>query len=393
MAYFHVKHNGTGVVKDFFVQDNKNSLTELNTQTVFYSVYLDLLLIEKLSNCPSMNPQAIKELKLTDISLKDKYLDEFKNIINNNNSIVKIDITPCHSVGLKADGTVVACGLNTNKQCDVDSINFYIYDIAVNDFNTVGLSLDRGEIKYCGWNGLKELTNSDIWKNIISIKLGKTHAVGLKQDETVIACGDKTKGQCDVQDWKDIIAIAVGDNHTIGLKKDGTVIACGDNSQGQCDVQNWTNVKSIFAKLNNTVALKQDGTVVACGDNAMGQCNTADWQNITDITIGYANIAGIKDDGTAVVSGDDLLNQCKVQDWTDIIKIGLGNFFTVGLKKDGSVVAVGWNKYGQCNTADWKDIVDIAVSYSHVLGLSKDGKVFAIGWNEHGQCDVQNWNN
>lgn len=389
---FRVNHPGTGVTTDLII-DEKNANFSGTASYDFNTIYFDLLQIDKLSKAPSIKQETIKELKLIDVLLKDKYVDEFNKVIKKDNVIIKIAASPCHSVGLKADGTVVACGLNQNKQCNVNSLNSYIYDICVNEFNTVGLSLDYGKTKYCGWNGLQKVTNSDIWENLVSVKLGKMHAVGLKQDGTVVACGDNTKGQCDVQNWKDIIAISAGDNHTVGLKKDGTVIACGDNSLGQCNVQQWTDIKSISAKVNNTAAIKQDGTVVACGDNSNKQCNTETWENIVDISLGYVNIAGLKADGTVVISGNNSQKQCDIEDWKDIIKIVSGNYYTVGLKKDGTVIATGWNEYGQCNTSEWKDIVDIVVSYGHTLGLSKDGKVVATGWNDYGQCNVQNWNN
>ena len=392
LACFRVNHPGTGVTTDLII-DEKSSIFSDTKSSILNTIYLDLLQIEKLSQSPAMNRETITELKLLDILLKDKYSDEFKNIINKNNVTVKICASPCHSVGLKADGTAIACGLNQNNQCNVNSLNFYIYDIVVNDIDSVGLSLDCGKIKYCGWNGLQKAANSDIWKNIVSVKLGKMHIVGLRQDGTVVACGNNTNGQCNVENWKDIIAISAGDNHTIGLRKDGTVVACGDNSIEQCNVQTWTDIKSVTAKLNNTVAVKQDGTVVACGDNYHGQCNTGNWQNIVDVAVGYVNIAGLKEDGTVLVSGNNSQKQCNIEDWKDITKISLGNYFIIGLRKDGTVVATGWNEYGQCNTTEWKDIVDISVSYGHVLGLNKNGKVFATGWNEYGQCDVQSWNN
>ena len=388
-ACFRVNHTGTGVTEDFTINEGNTNFLGSSASSVFNAIYLNLLQIDKLSQFPSIPQETITKLKLIDVLLKDKYFDEYKNIIDKNNVTVKIVASPCHSVGLKANGTVVACGLNQNKQCNVNSLNFYINDIAVNEFNTVGLSINE-QVLYCGWNKLQEIVN---WKDVVSVKLGKAHAVGLKQDGTVVACGDNSKGQCDVKNWKDIVEIYAGDNHTIGLQKGGTVVACGDNSLGQCDVQTWTDIKAITAKLNNTVAIKQDGTVISCGDNSKGQCNTETWQNIVDVSIGYVNIAGLKEDGTVIVSGDNSQKQCNVEGWKDIVKIVLGNYYTIGLKKDGTVIATGWNEYGQCDTSEWTDIVDIVASYGHVLGLTKDGKVVAIGWNDYGQCNVQGWNN
>jgi alpha-tubulin suppressor-like RCC1 family protein len=42
-----------------------------------------------------------------------------------------------------------------------------------------------------------------------------------------------------VSDWTDIVAIAAGENHTVGLTADGSMVAVGQNSSGQCDVNEW----------------------------------------------------------------------------------------------------------------------------------------------------------
>ena len=71
-----------------------------------------------------------------------------------------------HTVGLKADGTVVATGNNEFGQCNVGN-----------------------------------------WTDIVAISAGYNHTVGLKADGTVVATeylGDYNSGQCDVEVWTDI---------------------------------------------------------------------------------------------------------------------------------------------------------------------------------------------
>ena len=68
-----------------------------------------------------------------------------------------------HTVGLKADGTVVAVGNNDYGQCDVSD-----------------------------------------WTNIVAVSAGVYHTVGLKADGTVVAVGYNKYGQCDVSYWTDI---------------------------------------------------------------------------------------------------------------------------------------------------------------------------------------------
>ena len=69
-----------------------------------------------------------------------------------------------HTVGLKADGTVVAVGSNGRGQCDVDG-----------------------------------------WTDIVAVSAGDFHTVGLKADGTVVAVGSNGSGQCDVDGWTDIL--------------------------------------------------------------------------------------------------------------------------------------------------------------------------------------------
>ena len=151
----------------------------------------------------------------------------------------KIAAGEAHTVGLKADGTVVAAGWNSSGQC-------YVSD----------------------------------WTDIVSIAAGDEHTVGLKADGTVVAAGSNWNGQCKVSDWTDIVSIAAGNVHTVGLKADGMVVATGKNDDGQCNVSDWRDIVSIAAGDSHTVGLKADGTVVATGKNDHGQCKVSDWTDI-----------------------------------------------------------------------------------------------------------------
>ena len=231
-----------------------------------------------------------------------------------------------HTVGLKADGTVVAVGDNDNGQCDVDS-----------------------------------------WTDIVAVSAGDDHTVGLKADGTVVATesiGDYYYGQCDVDGWTDIVAVSAGDNHTtVGLKADGTVVAVGDNSYGKCDVDGWTDIVAVSAGVSHTVGLKADGTVVAVGSNVSGECDVYGWTDIVAVSAGYSHTVGLKADGTVVATEyieyyyDYYDGQCDVDGWTDIVAVSAGDDHTVGLKADGTVVAVGDNGDGRCGVNRWKKIL------------------------------------
>ena len=91
-----------------------------------------------------------------------------------------------HTVGLKADGTVVAAGRNDDGECNVGN-----------------------------------------WTGIVQVTAGLFHTVGLKANGTVVAAGLKNYGQCDVDDWTSITQVDAGGYHTVGLRADGTVVATG----------------------------------------------------------------------------------------------------------------------------------------------------------------------
>ena len=255
-----------------------------------------------------------------------------------------------HTVGLKADGTVVAAGWNRDGQCDVSD-----------------------------------------WTDIVAVAAGSFHTIGLKADGTVVAVGKNGVAQCNVSGWTDIGAVAAGDSHTVGLKADGTVVAAGWNRDGQCDVSGWTDIVAVAAGSSHTVGLKADGTVVAVGDNQGGQCDVSGWTDIVAVAAGNFHTVGLKADGTVIAVGKNEDGQCDVSGWTDIVAVSAGSSHTICLKADGTVVTAGGNIYGRCNVSAWTDIVAVSAGNFHTVGLKSDGTVVAVGWNQNGQCDVSGW--
>jgi hypothetical protein len=78
--------------------------------------------------------------------------------------IPMVDAGWAHTVGLRADATVVAEGANDDGQCVVGG-----------------------------------------WTDIVQIAAGGGHTVGLKADGTVVATGNNVDGQCDVGEWTNIV--------------------------------------------------------------------------------------------------------------------------------------------------------------------------------------------
>lgn len=255
-----------------------------------------------------------------------------------------------HTVGLRADGTVIATGDNTYGQCDV---------------------MD--------------------WKNIVAVSAGMNHTVGLKANGKVVAAGYNMYSQCEVNDWSDITAISAGEKHTVGLKSDGTVIATGDNSYGQCDVDNWADIVAVSVGSFHTIGLKSDGTVVAAGSSIDGRSDVDNWKDIVAISVGYYHTVGLKSDGTVIAVGYNNDGQCNVEDWVDIVAVSASFGHTVGLKSDGTVVAVGDNGLAQCHVDAWEEIIAVSAGFLHTVGLKSDGTVVAAGNNHNGQSNAKSW--
>ena len=259
-----------------------------------------------------------------------------------------------HTVGIRADGTVVAVGKNDDGQCETSSFSDIIA-VAAGDFHTVGLKAD-GTAVWCSKRTPSPQSNVPSWEDIVSITANGVQTIGLKIDGTVLGAGKSNLGSLNVYSWKNIVAISAGATHTVGLTANGKVVAVGSYSDGQLEVSEWDNIIAIAGGGRHTAGLCSNGTVVAAGNNAYGQCDVSDWTDIVDISAGYSHTIGLKADGTVVAVGNNDDGQCNVSDWTDIVEISAGLYHTVGLKADGTVVATGNNDYGQCNVSGWTDI-------------------------------------
>jgi uncharacterized repeat protein (TIGR02543 family) len=144
--------------------------------------------------------------------------------------------------------------------------------------------------------------------------------------------------------------IAAGSYHVVGLKTNGAVVAVGDNSYGQRNVNGWTNIIQIAAGPEHTVGLKSDGTVVAVGNNTFGRCNVEGWTGIVQVAAGGYHTVGLKADGTVVGVGRDGQGQQDFASWTDIVQVAAGEVYTVGLKPNGTVVITG---SCACDVSGW----------------------------------------
>jgi len=263
---------------------------------------------------------------------------------------------------------------------------------------SIGLR-SNGSVIACGENTVGQC-DVESWHDIVSVTAGGMHTIGLKTNGTVVATGCNDDRQCNVQKWTDITSVSAGLGHTVGVKSDGTVVAVGQRSDKQCNVVSWRNIIGISSGDYCTIGLKSDGTVVAAGSNEFEECNVKNWRNIVAISAGSTHVAGLKADGTVEVAGflddNDLAKK-----WSNIIAISSGNSFLAGLRADRTIVAIGHSSGIPSKIHTWRDIVEISAGSFHILGLRSNGTVISCGeekndftdYCEYGQCIVDNWTN
>jgi len=252
-----------------------------------------------------------------------------------------------HSVGLRANGTVVAVGDNYHGQCDVSAWR-YIEAVAAGDTFTVGLR-DDGDVLMAGMD-----KNMVIMRGAKAIAACGHSIISIKKSGAIEAYGvsDWYQRVLRSSEWKHVVSIAIGPNHIVGLRSDGTVVAVGNNGSGKTEVSRWRGVNAIAAGSSFTLGLCKNGKVLTTASFVKGG---------------------------------------NVNAWSDIIGISAGSSHSLGVTKNGTVVATGANSSKQCNVGTWEKIVSVAAGERHSLGLRSDGKVLATGANYRHQCDVSSW--
>ncbi len=272
---------------------------------------------------------------------------------DDSHKFVDISAGDYHSVAVRADGTVIACGNNGSGQCEVDA-----------------------------------------WNDIVAVAAGAAHTVGLCADGTVVACGENRFGQCDVFGWKDVTSIAAGHSHTVALCKDGAVVACGNNESGQCEVTSWANVSSLAAGASHTVGLCADGTVAACGGDREGQLDVFGWADVRAVSAGPTHTVALLADGSLVSTGTGYFcGMVGMARLSSVVAVSTGACGTAATLSDGTVVIVGsMRREAEANDLRaWRGAKVIGVGDEHMIGVNPDGIVVAMGSNAYGQCEVGVW--
>jgi len=267
-----------------------------------------------------------------------------------------------HSLILKTDGTLWACGDNTFGQ--------------LGDGTTT-----------------KRSTPKFVMDHVQSMAAGWWHSLILKTDGTLWACGDNSYGQLgdgtniqhltpvQITSISNIQRVVVGAYHSLILKSDGTLYACGDNSSGQLgdgtttnrstpvQVSTINNVLSVAAGMYHSLILESNGTLWSFGSNESGEL------------------------GDSTTMDRSLPKQ--VMSNVQSMAAGTGGFFSLFLKSNGTVWACGDNYNGQLGDSTVtshsipiqviSNVQSVAAGAGHSVFLMSNGTLLACGDNSSGQ--------
>lgn len=236
--------------------------------------------------------------------------------------------------------------------------------------------------------------------------------------------------------------VAVGDTHAVAVKNDNTLWTWGTSGNGQCGIGTTSSVYSLPAQVgalsdwsmvstfwNFTVALKTDGSIWSWGLGGSGQLghgNTTQLSSPVQIGAGYdwccisagsAFTAAVKFNGTlwtwgsggqGQLGGNSLSSRSsplQVGGDTDWFSVSAGAYHCMGIRTDGTLWAWGDNSYGQLGTGnttstsspvqigsltDWVLVVSAS---ANTYAIKSDGTLWGWGRNTYGQLGQGNTTN
>jgi alpha-tubulin suppressor-like RCC1 family protein len=395
---------------------------------------------------------------------------------------------------LMNDGTVRTCGENSSGQLGQNDlvqrstvvpilgISSQAISIAGSRFNTLIL-LNDGTVRACGLNTEGQLGQNDligrstvvsvlgISSQAVAIACGQRHNITLMSDGTVRVYGRNTNGQLGQNNTSNrstpvpIVAGMPKGNETPAstislleqnpisqlwtssmayitalIMSDGTIRACGRNERGQLGqndlVQRSTVVPilgissqavSVACSRVHTAILMNDGTVRACGRNnncQLGLNDLIDRSTVVPVlgissqamgvACGKYHTAILMNDGTVRVCGlnasgqlgqNDVITRSTVVTILGIssqaIAVACGFYHTAILMNDGTVRVCGDNSFGQLGQNDVitrstvvsilgisSQAIAIACGQYHTTILMNDGTVRVCGVNGNGQLGL-----
>ncbi len=238
-----------------------------------------------------------------------------------------------HSLGLRADGTVLAWGRNVQGQATVPASGTNIVAVAAGYYHSLALRAD-GSVLAWGTGSYGENQGPAGLSNVIAISTYYRHNLALKSDGTATAWGYNSNGQCDIPpEATNLIAVAAGESWSLGLRADGTVVGWGFEASYH-DLLELTHVTAIAAGRGHSLALRADGTVTGCGQtfDQPAANPPAGLSNVVAIAAGSRLSLALQGDGTVKAWGSSEVAQLEVPaGLTNVLAIAAGEHHGLAL--------------------------------------------------------------
>lgn len=243
-----------------------------------------------------------------------------------------------HTVGLRDDGKVLACGSNDYGQCDVSS-----------------------------------------WTDITAVAAGAYHTVGLKADGTVVTAGRNSENQCDTSDWKKVVQIAAADYATFGLCADGTLLCTGFNDYSV--PSGWSDLRSVSAGSYAVAALRSNGEALIYPQVVNGDALSS----LVALTLNTGYAVGLRSNGTVVCTA------CELENWQDILAVSASSTAILGLDAEGRIWSRFFRSHDAVDLSGVSGAVAVSAGGTHYAVVLEDGTVRVFGNDSAGQDGVGGW--
>ena len=166
--------------------------------------------------------------------------------------------------------------------------------LAAGGLHSLALKQD-GTVVACGWNYAGQAIVPGDLTNVMAVAAGYQHSLALKSDGTVVGWGRSDYDRLNIPvGLSNVVAVAAGGSHNLALKPEGTLVAWGNSYYDQLNFPaGLSNVTAIAAGAFHGLALKQDGNVVAWGANDYAMATVPDGlSDVAAIAAGdYFNLA------------------------------------------------------------------------------------------------------
>ena len=277
-----------------------------------------------------------------------------------------------HACGLRADGTVVCWGNNSNGQADPPDENFKA--VTAGRWHSCGLRTD--DTVAC-WGSNDDRRSEPPERSFEAVDVGTWHSCGLLTDKTITCWGGDWAGQAQAPEGR-FHAVTAGDRHTCGLRDDLTVVCWGGNAEGQANALDG-KFDVVSAGGLHTCGVRTTGDVVCWGSDIYVQQVESPAGKFETVTAGGTHSCGTRTDGTVECWGENAEGQATAPSG-EFSAVSSGGRDSCGLRPDGTVECWGHAPEDPTEAPDGT-FESVTSGWAHSCGLRADNHTI-VCWGE-----------